>query len=99
MSPEQLSADTLTGHSDLFSLGVTLYELLVGEVPFKATNIAVLMTKISTEDPAPVSNRRPGVPPSVDAVLFKALSKRPENRFTNGGEMAIALRNCAKYAA
>ena len=99
MSPEQLNADTLTGHSDLFSLGVTLYELLVGEVPFKATNIAVLMTKITTEDPAPVSNRRPGVPPSVDAVLFKALAKRPEDRFTNGGEMAIALRNCAKYAA
>jgi serine/threonine-protein kinase len=99
MSPEQLNAETLTGHSDLFSLGVTLYELLVGEVPFKASNIAVLMTKITTEDPAPVSNRRPGVPPSVDAVLFKALAKRPGDRFTNGGEMAIALRNCAKYAA
>ncbi|MGI9205230.1 MAG: protein kinase domain-containing protein [Woeseiaceae bacterium] len=99
MSPEQLGAETLTGHSDLFSLGVTLYELLVGEVPFKATNIAVLMTKITTEDPAPVSNRRPGIPPSVDAVLFKALAKRPENRFANGGEMAIALRNCAKYAS
>jgi eukaryotic-like serine/threonine-protein kinase len=99
MSPEQLSAETLTGHSDLFSLGVTLYELLVGEVPFKATNIAVLMTKITMEDPAPVSNRRPGVPPSVDTVLFKALAKRPEDRFTNGGEMAIALRNCAKYAS
>lgn len=99
MSPEQLNADTLTGHSDLFSLGVTLYELLVGEVPFKATNIAVLMTKITTEDPAPVSNRRPGVPPSVDTVLFKALAKRPEDRFSSGGEMAIALRNCARYAA
>ena len=99
MSPEQLNAETLTGHSDLFSLGVTLYELLVGEVPFHATNIAVLMTKITTEDPAPLSNRRPGVPPSVDAVLFKALAKKPEDRFTNGAEMAIALRNCAKYAA
>ncbi|MFT5500687.1 MAG: tRNA A-37 threonylcarbamoyl transferase component Bud32 [Woeseiaceae bacterium] len=99
MSPEQLNADTLTGHSDLFSLGVTLYELLVGEVPFKASNIAVLMTKITTENPAPVSNRRPGVPPSVDAVLFKALAKKPEDRFANGAEMAIALRNCAKYAA
>lgn len=99
MSPEQLNADTLTGSSDLFSLGVTLHELLVGEVPFKATNIAVLMTKITTEDPQPVSNRRPGIPPSVDAVLAKALAKRPENRFANGGEMAIALRNCAKYAA
>ena len=99
MSPEQLNAEDLTGHSDLFSLGVTLYELLVGEVPFTASNIAVLMTRITTEDPAPVSNRRPGVPPSVDAVLFKALAKRPQDRFANGGEMAIALRNCAKYAS
>jgi serine/threonine-protein kinase len=99
MSPEQLNADDLTGQSDLFSLGVTLYELLVGEVPFKASNIAVLMTRITTDDPSPVSNRRPGVPPSVDAVLFKALAKRPEQRFSSGGEMAIALRNCAKYAS
>ncbi|MGB5581054.1 MAG: protein kinase [Woeseia sp.] len=99
MSPEQLSAEKLTGHSDLFSLGVTLYELLTGEVPFKATNIAVLMKKITSEDPAPVSNRRPGVPPSVDTVLFKALAKRPEERFVSGAEMAVALRNCAKYAS
>lgn len=99
MSPEQLNAEPLTGLSDLFSLGVTLYELITGEVPFKATNIAVLMTKITTENPAPVSNRRPGVPPSVDALLFKAMAKRPEDRFVNGGEMAAALRNCAKYAS
>ena len=96
MSPEQLGAEDLTGLSDLFSLGVTLYELLVGEVPFKATNIAVLMTKITTEDPAPVSSRRAGIPPSVDAVLAKALAKRPEDRFSCGAEMAIALRNCAR---
>jgi serine/threonine-protein kinase len=99
MSPEQLNAEDLAGHSDLFSLGVTLYELLVGEVPFRATNIAVLMTKITTEDPAPLSNRRPGIPPSVDSVLAKALAKRPQDRFVNGAEMSIALRNCAKYAS
>ena len=99
MSPEQLNAEPITGHSDMFSLGVTLYELLTGEVPFKATNIAVLMTKITSDDPSPVSNRRAGVPPSVDAVLLKALAKRPEDRFANCAEMAIALRNCARYAA
>ncbi len=98
MSPEQLGAEDLTGLSDLFSLGVTLYELLVGEVPFKATNIAVLMTKITTDDPAPVSSRRAGIPPSVDAVLMKALAKRPQDRFSCGAEMAIALRNCARVS-
>jgi tRNA A-37 threonylcarbamoyl transferase component Bud32 len=98
MSPEQLSAENLTGLSDLFSLGVTLYELLVGEVPFRATNIAVLMTKITTEDPAPVSSRRAGIPPSVDAVLAKAMAKRPSDRFSCGAEMAIALRNCARVS-
>ena len=98
MSPEQLGADDLTGLSDLFSLGVTLYELLVGEVPFKASNIAVLMTKITTEDPAPISSRRAGIPPSVDAVLAKALAKRPQDRFSCGAEMAIALRNCARVS-
>jgi serine/threonine-protein kinase len=98
MSPEQLNAEDLTGHSDLFSLGVTLYELLAGEVPFHATNIAVLMTKITTEDPAPISKRRAGIPPSVDAVLAKALAKRPKDRFSCGAEMAIALRNCARFS-
>lgn len=99
MSPEQLNAAALTGQSDLFSLGVTLYELLAGEVPFKADNIAVLMTKITGEEPAPISNRRAGVPPSVDAVILKAMAKSPENRFASGGEMAMALRNCARYAS
>ena len=98
MSPEQLGAEKLTGLSDLFSLGVTLYELLVGEVPCRASNIAVLMTKITTEDPSPVSSRRAGIPPSVDAVLGKALAKNPTQRFSCGAEMAIALRNCARIS-
>ena len=98
MSPEQLGAEKLTGHSDLFSLGVTLYELLIGEVPFKAGNIAALMTKITTEDPAPIAGKRAGLAPSIDAVLAKALAKRPEDRFSCGAEMAIALRNCARYS-
>ena len=98
MSPEQLGAEDLTGLSDVFSLGVTLYELLVGEVPFKASNIAVLMTKITTDEPAPISHRRTGLPPSIDAVLLKAMAKRPQDRFSCGAEMAIALRNCARVS-
>ena len=98
MSPEQLGAEEITGHSDLFSLGVTLYELLAGEVPFQATNIAVLMTKITSEIAAPIAKRRAGIPPSVDAVLAKAMAKRPKDRFSCGAEMAIALRNCARYS-
>ena len=97
MSPEQLGAEKLTGHSDLFSLGVTLYELLIGEVPFGADNIAALMAKITTEDPAPIAGKRAGLAPSIDAVLAKAMAKRPEDRFSCGAEMAIALRNCARY--
>ena len=98
MSPEQLGAEELQGHSDLFSLGVTLYELLAGEVPFHATNIAVLMTKITTEDAAPISQKRAGIPPSVDSVLAKAMAKKPQDRFSCGAEMAIALRNCARFS-
>ena len=98
MSPEQLNAENLTGHSDLFSLGVTLYELLTGEVPFKASNIALLMTKITSEDAAPIASRRSGIPPSIDTILAKALAKRPENRFSCGAEMAIALRNSARIS-
>ena len=98
MSPEQLGAEELTGLSDLFSLGVTLYELLIGEVPFKAQNIAVLMSKITTEAAAPIADRRAGIPESIDTVLAKALAKKPKNRFSCGSEMAIALRNCARYS-
>ena len=98
MSPEQLGAEELTGLSDLFSLGVTLYELLIGEVPFKAQNIAVLMSKITTEVAAPIADRRAGIPDSIDTVLAKAMAKKPKNRFSCGAEMAIALRNCARYS-
>ena len=98
MSPEQLGAEDILGSSDLFSLGVTLYELLIGEAPFKATNIAVLMTKITTDDPEPVASRRNGIPSSADAILAKAMAKRPQDRFSCGAEMAVALRNCARLS-
>jgi len=96
MSPEQLSASGVTGQSDLYSLGITMYQLLTGSAPFRADSIPKLMDKILNEDHAPVKSLRNDLPTCVDAIIGKTLSKDPANRFTSGREMALALRECAK---
>ncbi len=94
MSPEQARGDDITGSSDLFSLGVTLYELLTGDVPFRGKSIAELMSAIDNKAPRPVTELRPDLPDGIDAFMERALAKQPENRFADGNEMAFALREC-----
>ena len=94
MSPEQLSASGVTGQSDLYSLGVTLYHLLTGTPPFRADSIPQLMDKIVHEDPRPVSELRSDLPPCVDVIVKKVLAKNPEDRYQNGKAMAHALNAC-----
>jgi len=94
MSPEQIEGETVTGRSDLFSLGVTLYQLLTGFLPFRADSLAKLMFKIANEPHQPIRLIREDVPPCVEAVLAKALAKQPGDRFGSGAEMALALREC-----
>ena len=91
MSPEQLAGKKVDGRSDLFSLGVMLYQMLSGSLPFKAESMASLMFKITNEDAADVRTIRADVPEPVAAVINKAMTKDADTRYQTGGEMARDL--------
>ena len=99
MSPEQLAGTNLTGQTDLFSLGITLYQLLTGMAPFRADSISRLMQKIAHERHEPVGELRDDLPPCVDEILDRALAKDPAERFASGRAMALALRDCCSNFA
>ena len=91
MSPEQIEGKELTLHSDMYSLGVVLYELLTGKRPFVADTLEGLVKKILTENPAPPSSLRKGLPKDIDMAMLKLLGKKPEHRFSIWNELAIEL--------
>ena len=96
MAPEQLDARPVTAQSDLFSLGVTLFQLLTGMLPFRSDSIPGLMQKISSEPHPPLRVIRPDLPAALGAIIDRALEKDPELRYRGGGEFAQALRDCAR---
>lgn len=95
MSPEQLAGKKIEGGSDLFSLGVSLYQLACGKLPFEGDSMAQLMYRISNEPHTDILSVRADVPPCLVAIVDKALAKDDENRYASGAEMAEALRQCA----
>jgi serine/threonine-protein kinase len=95
MSPEQLAGAKIGGHSDLFSLGVSLYQLVCGKLPFEGDSMAQLMFRIANEQPTDILTVDMNVPPCVVAIINKALAKKIEERYQTGAEMAEALRQCA----
>jgi serine/threonine-protein kinase len=92
MSPEQLAGKKIDGRSDLFSLGVSLYQMLCGRLPFEGESMGRLMFQISSEPPADILSINPNVPLALVAFLDRALDKDPDNRFQTGEEFAAALR-------
>ncbi|MGH2809725.1 MAG: Stk1 family PASTA domain-containing Ser/Thr kinase [Actinomycetota bacterium] len=90
-SPEQAQGLAVDQRSDLYSVGVVLYEMLTREVPFKADTPVAIAYKHVREDPVPPSQLNPQVPPSLDAVVMKALAKNPDNRYQSAQEMRADL--------
>jgi serine/threonine-protein kinase len=91
MAPEQGSGSPVTRSADLYSLGVILYEMLAGELPFTAdTPVAVLLKHIS-DTPPPVHQRVPDLPRSLDRVLDRALAKKSEDRYASGAALVRAV--------
>lgn len=94
MSPEQLAGKKVDGRSDLFSLGVTFFQLLTGELPFVADSLASLMYKIANEKHVDVRVLRPDLPACVSTIVNRTLYKDIDKRVQSGHHLVNALRRC-----
>ena len=93
MSPEQVKGRPIDGRTDIFSLGVVLYEMLTGEKPFPGQSITTVIYKIVNEEPIPPRQLNPSIHPGLNEIVMRALSKEPETRYQSCREMLDDLRN------
>jgi len=93
MSPEQVKGRPVDGRTDIFSLGVVLYEMLTGEKPFPGQSITTVIYKIVNEEPIPPRQLNPSVHPGLNDIVMRALAKEPETRYQSCREMLEDLRN------
>ncbi|MDD9375618.1 serine/threonine-protein kinase [Streptomyces sp. ZAF1911] len=95
MAPEQISGSPVDGRCDLYSLACVVYETIAGGPPFERGGDMALLWAHQYDPPPALSERRPGIAPGVDAVMAKALAKRPEDRYASCLEFVAALRSAA----
>jgi serine/threonine-protein kinase len=91
MSPEQALEEPMTHQTDLYSLGVTMFELLAGRPPFSARELSGLVMAITSQDPPPLRSLRPDLPEGLAAVVAQAMAKELDQRYASGAEMASDL--------
>lgn len=93
MAPERFDNTLPTPKSDMYALGVVLYQLLVGRMPFQAENTAALIDNIRNEPAAPPSPLREEIPPALDALIERVLAKNPDHRYASWEDLSVALSN------
>jgi serine/threonine-protein kinase len=94
MSPEQAQGTPIDSRSDIYSLGVVVYEMLLGETPFAGNTPYQTLQQLIHEPPPPLSQRNPQIPAMVERVVLQALAKEPQMRFSTAGRFAEALATC-----
>ncbi len=99
MSPEQLAGKKVDGKSDLFSLGVMMFQFMTGRLPFQGESMATLMYKIANEAHPKPESLRPELPRCVSVIINRALIKEPEKRYQSGAQMSNDLRKCLQIIA
>jgi serine/threonine-protein kinase len=91
LSPEQAQGHTVSPRSDLYAIGIMLYELLTGTVPFEGDSVVAIALRHLSEPPRPPSSLVPTISANLDAIVMRALAKRPEARFSDADEFLAAL--------
>jgi len=99
MSPEQIAGKKVDGRSDIFSLGVVLFELLTGQLPFTADNLSAVLFSIAHHPHPAIQTLRPDLPPMVQEIVDRALQKELPHRYRRADEFADELRACLQSLA